>query len=463
LPVRARALALAIVLATTAVVGAIPGLRPPPVAAAAPKVAILVGPTAITDSHYYPWAKELKRTARAAGATVDLRYCPTPAQAKAATEGASIIVYFGHGNGFPNPYSATESTDRVNGWGLRNPAQSWNKERCTDSVLRYYGEDYLTGKISGNGWSGGGIKPAPNFVMVYSNACYAPGAGEARPAPAQDVAIQRVSNYSTPVLELGGTYFATDLGSTRLVDLLLRNRSKSFGSLFMTGNGYSEPALRRVAHHAFPNRETWVQRTKSQWLGDDYWYAFAGNPGKAPNGSTPGFSSLVGLMPFTDIANSPWEAAIIWVYQRGIMDGCSATRFCPDGYLRRGQLAGALANALDLPATNHDYFADDNGHRYENAINRLRAAGLTSGCGDGNYCPERTVRRGRLAEALDRALDLPAAPDDYFRDDRGTAYEGAINRVAAAGIIGGCADNRFCPDRPVRREQAANWLRRAFD
>ena len=74
---------------------------------------------------------------------------------------------------------------------------------------------------------------------------------------------------------------------------------------------------------------------------------------------------------FTDIAGTSWEAAIIWVYQHGIMDGCTATRFCPDRYLTRAQLAGSLANALKLPATGTDYFADDNGHRYEDAINRL--------------------------------------------------------------------------------------------
>jgi ABC-type sugar transport system substrate-binding protein len=111
LPVSARGLALAFLTTALLLAGAIPGVRPGPVAAAAPKVAILVGPTAITDSHYLPWARELRSTAQAAGATVDLRYCPTPAQAKNATAGANIIVYFGHGNGFPNPYSATEYPD----------------------------------------------------------------------------------------------------------------------------------------------------------------------------------------------------------------------------------------------------------------------------------------------------------------------------------------------------------------
>ena len=135
MPVRARALAAALAMSASFVIGVVPGVRPQPVAAAAPKVAILVGPTAITDSHYYRWAKELRATARAAGATVDLRYCATPKQAKAATNGADIIVYFGHGNGFPNPYSATESTDRVNGWGLRDPSKAWNGASCTDCSL----------------------------------------------------------------------------------------------------------------------------------------------------------------------------------------------------------------------------------------------------------------------------------------------------------------------------------------
>lgn len=258
---------------------------PSAVAAAGPKVAIIVGPTAITDSQYQPWAEDLADTARAAGATVDLRYCATPEQAKAAVNGANIVVYFGHGNGFPNPYNATENPNAVNGWGLRDPAKAWTGADCTDAVLRYYGESYLTGKTSGYGWTGGGITPAANFVMVYSNACYAPGAGEARPAPAESVAVSRVGNYSSPILELGGSYFATDLGSDRLVDLLLRNPTLPLGRIFELGNGYDAAARHRYVHPAFSNAEAWVQRTDNRWLGDDYWYAFAGNPSRTFQGN----------------------------------------------------------------------------------------------------------------------------------------------------------------------------------
>ena len=256
--------------------------------AAAPKVAIIVGPTGITDSHYQPWAEDLADTARAAGASVDLRYCPTPAQAKAAANGASIVVYFGHGNGFPNPYSSTENPLSVNGWGLRDPAKSWSGSSCGDSVLRYYGESYLTGAASGYGWTGGGITPSANFVMVYSNACYAPGAGESRPAPAESVAVSRVANYSTPALRLGGTYFATDLGSDRLVDLILRNPNERFSRIFEMGNGFNADALRRNTHPDVTGASVWTQKTTNQWLGTDYWYAFAGDPNRTLGGATSG-------------------------------------------------------------------------------------------------------------------------------------------------------------------------------
>lgn len=332
MPYRARAFAVALTFATILSTGYLPGAGPDPAAASTPKVAIIVGPTNITDSHYHPWAKDLKKTAEAAGATVDLRYCATPAQAKAATSGANIVVYFGHGNGFPNPYSGTELTDRVNGFGLRHPGVAWSADTCRDNdtlghkLLQYYGEDHLTGKLTTNGWGSGGLAPAPNFVMVMSNACYAPGAGESRPAPPESVALQRVANYSTPFLELGGTYFATDLGSGKIVDLILRNSSTPFGTLFEQGNGFSAAALKRHAHPDFAGQEAWVHRTTNQWLGDDYWYAFAGNPNATPSGSTVApAAKVVKLRPNANSTNAGVDAIVSVTFDQPVVGVSGAT------------------------------------------------------------------------------------------------------------------------------------------
>jgi hypothetical protein len=167
--------------------------------------------------------------------------------------------------------------------------------------------------------------------------------------------------------------------------------------------------------------------------------------------------------PFTDIEGTGYYGQILWVAQRSLMDGCTSKRFCSAEYLSRGELAGALADGLDLPRTNNDYFSDDNGGRYEDAINRLKAAGLTSGCGGSRYCPGLTVRRGAMASALARALGLPSTSVDYFSDDNRSRHEDSINRVAAAHIMGGCGGGRFCPDSGVRRDRAAAYLRSAFD
>ena len=170
-----------------------------------------------------------------------------------------------------------------------------------------------------------------------------------------------------------------------------------------------------------------------------------------------------GPPPFSDIGGSKFASAITWVYQQGIMAGCTSTRFCPDAELTRGQLASALANGLNLPAATTDYYLDDTGSPHEADINRLREAGLTGGCGDGNYCPGRVVRRGGLASALAVALNLPATTTNFFVDDNDSPHEANINRIAAAGISSGCGGDNYCPDSRVKRAQAAAFLRNAFD
>ena len=55
---------------------------------------------------------------------------------------------------------------------------------------------------------------------------------------------------------------------------------------------------------------------------------------------------------------------------------------------------------------------------------------------------------------------------DYFGDDRGHIFEDAINRLARAGITRGCnppENTGFCPDEPIRRDQMATFLARAGD
>jgi hypothetical protein len=67
-----------------------------------------------------------------------------------------------------------------------------------------------------------------------------------------------------------------------------------------------------------------------------------------------------------------------------------------------------------------------------------------------------------MATFLDRAFGLAATGTDFFSDDNGSRHEGAINRVAAAGVTGGCGSGRYCPHGNVTREQMAAFLYRAL-
>jgi hypothetical protein len=166
---------------------------------------------------------------------------------------------------------------------------------------------------------------------------------------------------------------------------------------------------------------------------------------------------------FWDIQGTPFAAQIQWLAVRRILPGCGIERFCPRGSANRVSTAVALDRALDLPATESNDFTDDDGTRHEGAINRVAAAGLITPCGTARFCPRDFVRRHRMAAILVRAFDPPAAQEDFFTDDNGKPFEDAVNRAAAAGLMTGCGDTTFCPGRLVLREELADTFFRALN
>ncbi len=169
------------------------------------------------------------------------------------------------------------------------------------------------------------------------------------------------------------------------------------------------------------------------------------------------------VFPLIDWRFSPFENDIEFIYDAGITGGCTQERYCPDDNVTRAQMAIFLDRALELPDTAIDFFDDDDGKTGEASINRLAAAGITGGCGGGNFCPTTPVTRGQMAAFLARAFSLPSTTTDYFTDDETSTFEASINRVAAAGITGGCGGGKYCPLGNVTRGQMAAFLHRALD
>ncbi|HEX2420923.1 MAG TPA: S-layer homology domain-containing protein, partial [Acidimicrobiia bacterium] len=168
---------------------------------------------------------------------------------------------------------------------------------------------------------------------------------------------------------------------------------------------------------------------------------------------------------FGDDEQNPFVVDIEWAAAEGITVGCNPPFndwFCPRLPVTRAQMATFLVRALDLPPAPEDFFADDGGSSHEDDINRLAAAGITTGCAGGTYCPEESVTREQMASFLVRAFDVPTAAVNPFGDVGGT-HAGDIAALYQSGITNGCSASPlfYCPGQTVLREQMAAFLHRA--
>lgn len=179
---------------------------------------------------------------------------------------------------------------------------------------------------------------------------------------------------------------------------------------------------------------------------------------------------------FTDVPPShPYFDWISLLRQAAVTSGCTASQYCPDGITTRGQMAvfiirsvfggdvfGALTTPqfTDVPAT-HPYFRH---------IQKMWELGITTGCTATAYCPDAPVTRGQMAVFVIRAkLRLPPGetfpyfPVPYFGDvEAGHPYFGFVQKMKELGITGGCTASNYCPDQPTTRGQMAVFLIRGF-
>jgi hypothetical protein len=174
---------------------------------------------------------------------------------------------------------------------------------------------------------------------------------------------------------------------------------------------------------------------------------------------------------FDDDDGNVHEGSIEAIAKVGITKGCnpSGDRYCPGRSVTRGEAAAMLVRAFHYPATSVNRFTDDNGHTFESDINRLAAAGITTGCNppkNDRFCPDKSMTRGAMAAMLTRAFNYPASSTNRFVDDNGHLFEADIQAIAAQGVTAGCnppKNDRFCPNDVVRRDAMATFLTRALD
>ncbi|BAO45596.1 hypothetical protein TBH_C2691 [Thiolapillus brandeum] len=101
------------------------------------------------------------------------------------------------------------------------------------------------------------------------------------------------------------------------------------------------------------------------------------------------------------------------------------------------------------------------------AILALSDSGLSSGCGDGLFCPEGLVSRAEMSIFLEKGMNgatfvPPTATGAIFADVPAGYWAAAwIEKLYADGITGGCGGGNYCPEAAVDRAAMAVLLLRA--
>ena len=255
-----RSARLTIISIAFALIAAIAANHPSPASAAGLKVVIVVGPAGSNTSNYITNAKRYAAQARSYGANVVEIYSPnaTWSKVKAEAQGAKVLMYLGHGNGYPSPYGAFDSYNR-DGMGLNHTAGAGN------SNVQYLGEYYMAAYLH----------LAPNAVVILNRLCYASGNSEWGAAlPTQHTAKLRIDNYGAGFLRTGAkAVFAEGITDAGYILQNLFQTSRSFGSIFQSSPNYSGHYGWKFASGRTPGMTGWSDPSKPNW----YYRSVIGN------------------------------------------------------------------------------------------------------------------------------------------------------------------------------------------
>jgi flagellar hook assembly protein FlgD len=219
---------------------------------AAMKAVIIVGPAGSQTGADLEDAEQLARVAESFGMDVRRVFHPhaTWAAVMANIQGANLVVYMGHGNGWPSPYTPYQEKTK-NGVGV-NPYDG-----ASQNETLYYGANQIRAN-----WV-----LAPNAIVFLNHDCYTAGNGEPGMAiPSWDVARQRVDNFAAGFLAVGArAVFAYSWQQFNKTLTSLFSTNKTVEKIFM------EPGYRPNAYFG--------------WIGAD--------PRQFPSDRTPGATNFL--------------------------------------------------------------------------------------------------------------------------------------------------------------------------
>ncbi len=190
----------------------------------------------------------------------------------------------------------------------------------------------------------------------------------------------------------------------------------------------------------------------------------SGTAGTLPNGWIADFSDVPGVQQF--------HFHITKLVANGITAGCGTGVYCPLNSVTRAQMAVFLLKSKNglcyVPPPCVSTFPDvPCSSGFAPWIEALAAAGITGGCGGGNYCPANPVTRQQMAVFLLKTKHgssylPPPCSGDFADVPCPSQFADWIEQLSAEGITGGCGGSNYCPTQAVRRDQMAAFLYNTF-
>ncbi len=176
--------------------------------------------------------------------------------------------------------------------------------------------------------------------------------------------------------------------------------------------------------------------------------------------------------PFTDVSQNDWfYSAVSDVYEKGLMQGVSATLFAPNQTTSRAMIVSILYRLDGSPAVSGKAsFTDVAANTwYTDAVAWASANGIAKGFDDGSFRPDQAVNRQEIAAFLYRYAQYKGydttqggmAIREFADYDAISSYAlGAMDWSVSTGILQGDAAKRLTPQSPASRAQVAAMLSR---
>lgn len=181
--------------------------------------------------------------------------------------------------------------------------------------------------------------------------------------------------------------------------------------------------------------------------------------------------------PFTDVKETDWfYKSVMFVYEKGLMAGTSATTFSPNSNATRAQLAVIFYRMEGKPKVEGQNSFTDVEYGpgtawYYDAVTWAEQSGVVSGYGNGKFGPGDPVTREQLAAIFYRyaqykGYDVTATGSlDRFTDkDKVSQWaQQPLIWAVSSGIVNGTGDNQLSPQGTATRAQIAAMLQRFIE